>query len=142
MKLSINITNEHEEEVIVYAKEKNELVLEIVKLIKGDTEIIGQTNGTTVRLLPYEIVCFSSDNNKVYAYTKNEKYTIKQKLYQIEEIIGDSFVRINKSCIANIKKIKKFKASIGGSYLVEFTNGYTDYISRRELKNVKIRMGL
>ena len=41
-----------------------------------------------------------------------------------------------------VEQIKEFKASIGGSVMVIFQNGYKDYISRRELKNVKERIGL
>ena len=53
-----------------------------------------------------------------------------------------SFIKINQSCLANKKKIKKFEYTIGGSLRVVFKNGYIDYIARRELKNVKERMGL
>ena len=52
------------------------------------------------------------------------------------------YVKINQSCYANIKNIKKFESTIGGSLKVIFKNNYVDYISRRELKNVKERMGL
>ena len=55
---------------------------------------------------------------------------------------NEYFVKLNQSCLANIKQIKEFKASIGGSVMVIFQNGYKDYISRRELKNVKERIGL
>ena len=57
-------------------------------------------------------------------------------------MLQDSFVKLNQSCLGNKHKVKCFKASIGGSLLVAFKDGYSDYISRRELKNFKIRMGL
>lgn len=63
-------------------------------------------------------------------------------MYQIEEMNLASFIKINQSCLANKKKIKKFESTIGGSLRVVFKNGYIDYIARRELKNVKERMGL
>ena len=53
-----------------------------------------------------------------------------------------NFVRINQSCIANINQIKKFSASFNGFLQVHFKNGYIDYVSRRELKNVKERVGI
>ena len=67
---------------------------------------------------------------------------IKNRLYQIEEIVDSNFIKINQSCIANINQIKKFDATLGASLLVIFKNGHSDYISRRELKNVKRRLGL
>ena len=52
------------------------------------------------------------------------------------------FIKINQSCLANKTKIKRFETTIGGALKVVFKNGYIDFISRRELKNVKNRMGL
>ena len=56
--------------------------------------------------------------------------------------VTDNFIKINKSCIANLKKIKRFDASFGGAMQVTFKNGHTDFVSRRNLKNVKERMGI
>lgn len=85
---------------------------------------------------------FFTEDNKVFALTENEKYRLKSRLYQLEENLNDNFVKINQSCIANIKSIDKFKATVGGSLTVIFKNGYVDFVSRRNLKNVKERLGL
>jgi len=37
--------------------------------------------------------------------------------------------------------IKKFDVSFGGALTVIFKNGYTDYVSRRQMKIVKERIG-
>ena len=78
----------------------------------------------------------------MFALTEKGKYRLKSRLYQLEKNLNDNFVKINQSCIANIKKIEKFKASVGGALMVIFKNGYEDYVSRRNLKNVKERLGL
>ena len=44
--------------------------------------------------------------------------------------------------LINIDKIKRFDASLSGFLLVTLKNGYSDYVSRRNLKNVKERLGL
>ena len=59
-----------------------------------------------------------------------------------KQMLGEGFVKINQSCIANTKKILRFSASISGALQVTFKNGYRDYVSRRQLKTVKKRMGL
>ena len=82
------------------------------------------------------------EDGKVYALTESEKYRLKQRLYLLEEMLDVSFVKINKSCIANIRKIKKFDASFSGTLTVVFKNGYRDYVSRRNLKSVKERLGV
>ena len=60
----------------------------------------------------------------------------------MEELLDNSFIKINQGCIVNINKILKFDSSITGSIKVILKNGFSDYISRRELKNVKRRIGL
>lgn len=143
MKLRIVIDPNRDEEIIIYAHEKSALVCEIEELVKDNSvDLIGYTENETVKLNLSDIYCFITENNKVYALTENEKYRLKSRLYQIEESLNDNFVKINQSCIANIKKIDKFKATVGGSLTVIFKNGYVDFVSRRNLKNVKERLGL
>jgi DNA-binding LytR/AlgR family response regulator len=79
---------------------------------------------------------------KVYAMTLNHKWQLKGRLYQVEELLPSSFVKINQSCLANIRKIQRFQSTIGGTLQVVFENGYVDYVSRRQLKTVKERLGL
>ena len=67
---------------------------------------------------------------------------MKKRLYQLEEQLGQDYMKINQSCLANISQISRFSASIGGSLEVVFRDGYKDYVSRRELKKVKERMGI
>lgn len=137
-----------EEKVLIYAKKRNKIVGEIEELVDSDgINLIGvdeeSRDNETVKLNPIEVACFISENNKVYALVDKKRYRIKEKLYMLEEMSFKSYyVRLNQSCIANMKHISKFASSIGGALLVMFDNGYSDYIARRELKNVKERMGL
>lgn len=142
MKCSLFIDKEKEEEVLIYAHEETSLVKDIISLASSDNLINGILNDETVVINPSMVSCFLSENNKVYALIKDKKYLIKKRLYQLEEILDNSFLKINQSCLANRRKILKFKTSIGGSLMVIFDNGYKDYVSRRELKNIKERMGL
>lgn len=143
MKCQTIIGKNHEEEVIIYAYQRNEVVREIEKIAASDEiSIIGKKEDTIIKINPLSVTCFMSYGNKVYAYIKEEKYQINLKLYKLEEILEDIFIKINQSCIANVKKILSFSATIGGSLQVNFDNGIIDYISRRELKNVKRRIGI
>lgn len=142
MKYTLIIDKSREEEVLIYAHKRNALVdeIETIVLEQGD-DLFGFKDKETVKLSPTNIYCFISECNKVYAVTENDKYLIKHRLYELEERLGKDFIKINKSCIANIKKIKKFDASIYGSIKVVFKNGYEDYVSRRNVKNIKERLG-
>lgn len=143
MKLRIVINPKREEEILIYAHEKSQLISEIEELVNNSyLDLIGYTETEAVKLNLNDIYCFFTEDNKVYALTENEKYRLKSRLYQLEENLNNNFVKINQSCIANIKKIDRFKASVGGSLTVVFKNGHRDFVSRRNLKNVKERLGL
>ena len=143
MKLQIVIDSTRDEEILIYAHKKTPLISEIEELVKSHSvDLIGYAQDETVKLNLNDIYCFITEDNKVYALTENEKFKIKSRLYQLEEKLDNNFVKINQSCIANIKKIDRFKATVGGSLTVVFKNGYVDFVSRRNLKNVKGRLGL
>ncbi len=143
MKLKIFIDKDHEEEVIVYTRKRTELVSAIEKLInQSDISLTGFSETEAVPLTVDEVFCFISENGKVYAITEKEKLLVRQRLYQLEDNLSDDFLKINQSCLANIKKIARFDTSISGNLTVRFKNGYTDYVSRRNLRNIKERFGI
>lgn len=143
MDIKIIIDKEQKEQIIIYAKEKTALIEEIEGIvINSNKEIIGYKNKVMCKLSPAHIYCFIIENGKVYAVTENDKLLLKHRLYELEEMLTDEYIKINKSCLANFKKIKHFDASISGNMTVTFKNGYTDYVSRRCVKKVKERLGL
>ena len=142
MKITIITDKTKDEEIIIRVHERTELVEKIEKLVNETSDgFIGYKNNEAMILDISDINCFISENNKVFALT-DEKILIKDRLYRVEEKLGDDFIKINQSCIANIKKIAKVQATFSGSLSVVFKNGYTDYISRRNLKTVKERLGV
>ena len=132
-----------EEEVLIYAHQKTKLVEEIEALVeRGTKDLIGYKDREMIKMSVSEVCCFVTEENKVFALTENDKWLIKQRLYLLEELLDDRFVKINQSCIANIQKIARFDASFSGTLSVIFQNGYRDYVSRRQLKIVKERVGI
>ena len=142
MKCKVFIDKNHEEEVVIYSHQRNSLVEQIESLVNSqELEITGYKEQEAVKLDLSEIFCFICEENKIFALTEKERFKIKLRLYQLEEKLPRNFVKLNQSCIGNVKKIQRFKASVGGSLSVEFKNGYKDYVSRRQLKIVKERFG-
>ena len=143
MKFTVIITNERDEEVVIYAREKTKLIYDIENLIRDNAfELIGYSGYEAVNLRTDEVVCFLVEEGKVYAITDKNRFRLKCRLYQLEETLPEDFVKINQSCIANIKKIERFDTSVSGTLLIKFKNGYKDYVSRRQMKAVKERFGL
>ena len=143
MKYTLNLNKEREEEIIIFAHEKSELIESIEKLVQNDSLVLVGYKGQQIFKLDFnDIFCFTIEDSKIYAITENDKLQIKRRLYLIEQILDNNFVKINQSCIANIKKIDHFDASISGSLIVIFKNGHRDYVSRRQIKLVKERIGI
>lgn len=143
MKCKILIDQTHDEEVVVYAHQKSPFTNAIQELCESNAlELVGYAEKEMVRLDLTNVYCFVVDENKVYALYENQKFQMKCRLYELQEQLPRHFVKINQSCIANFKKIERFNAAISGSLNVTFKNGYTEYISRRQLKTVKERLGL
>lgn len=143
MKLEILIDKNCEETVKITAREKTPLVCAIENLIEEhNTELIGYIEREAVKLSLSDIYCFTVELGRVYAVTENNRYLMRCRLYSLEETLPESFVKINQSSIANIGKIERFRASFSGALEVVFKNGNTDYVSRRNVKKIKERMGL
>ncbi len=143
MKFQLIIDEESEELITVRVKKENDLIAKIETLVKeyvGESKIVGFTEDETIILELQEIECVTVIDNKVWAITENGKFLIKSRLYEVEKILPFSFIKINKSSVANINKIKKFISTYSGAVNIQFKSGYTDYISRRCLPLVKRRV--
>lgn len=140
MKIKVVIDKDRDEEILIYAKERTELVDRIERLVKGEDSIVAKRDRVSYNIELSEVVCFISNDNKVFVHVGKEIFEVDEKLYELEESLPDNFLKINKSCIANIEKIRSFDATITGTLAVNFKNGYRDYVSRRRLKCVKERL--
>ncbi|MBQ6809075.1 MAG: LytTR family transcriptional regulator [Clostridia bacterium] len=142
MKYNVFIDPEREEEVIIYAHSKTKIVEKIEEILSSEnSEFFGYGEGNVVKLDLNDVICFTAEEGKVFAHTKNEKLYVKLRLYQLEELFSADFIKINQSCLVRVDKIKRFSSSIGGSLMVTLEGGYRDYVSRRQLKTVKERIG-
>lgn len=83
----------------------------------------------------------SSESNKISAHTADDIYQIKYKLYELEEILPNNFVRISKSTIVNIDYIFSINRSVTSSSVIQFNRSYKQvYISRLYYKNLKQKL--
>ena len=144
MKYETVIDGDAEERVLIYAKERNELVRAIEAMLDADEEapLIGYDGREGVRLALGEVCCFLVEDGGVVALVGDRRYRVKCRLYQLEERLPPDFVRIHQSAIANIGQIERFDTSIAGTLRVHYRNGFCDYVSRRQLRAVKEKLGV
>lgn len=143
MKYRIEILSEQAEDFVILAKERTLLLERLEELLGGETrEIFGTAGTDVVTLGVQDVYCFLVESGKVYALTEDGKWQVKERLYALEQRFSAEMVKINQSCLVNRHKILRFRTTFGGALQVVLKNGYTDYISRRQLKEVKERMGM
>ena len=130
-------------EIVAYASKRSTIINIIENIcIQEDSVLLGYIDNKIKELNPNYIECFTTLDDKIYAIYGKEKYQVKLRLYELYEKFSDCFFYINQGCLANINLIDHFEANIGGALLIVFKSGYKDYVSRRQVKNVKERLGI
>ena len=66
-------------------------------------------------------------------------HRLKQRLYELESILPPTFIRINKSTLANEHRIDRFDAAFSGGVDAVFRCGYREYVSRRCFAEIRRR---
>ena len=143
MKFKLVIDRDKDEEIVATVHQRSALTEQLETLIhsySGRDSIIGYKEDEWRRLTFSEIECITVLNGKVYAIdTKNQPYRLKQRLYELEELLPSYFIRINKSSLANEKQLERFAVTYSGAVDAIFKCGYREYVSRRCLSQIKRR---
>ena len=105
--------------------------------------LIGQLDENYEIINYKDIILFEAQNSIIYALTKDKKYRVKEKLYQLEEeLAGEGFVRINKSEIVNILQIKEIVPWFNGRLLLKLNIKREVEVSRSYAGDFKDFLGL
>ena len=88
-----------------------------------------------------EILFFETDGEKIYGHTREEAYEVRQKIYELEEILPIAFCRISKSTIVNTKQIYSIEKSFSGTSTVNFYQTHKQvHVSRHYYQLLKERL--
>jgi DNA-binding LytR/AlgR family response regulator len=134
-----------EPEVIIKTNRITDEINEIVqKLSTSQQKLIAGFNDDTVKLLDAaDIIRLYTANQRVYAQTKSDEFTVHLRLYELEERLDKTlFVRISNSDIVNLKAIKKIDLSFAGTICIILSNDTITYVSRRYVAKIKQALGI
>ncbi len=142
MLIKTNINDRYKETELHVCKDTMD---EEVKRILGelhamyDPSVAGtDERGNRCMIQPADIVTFYAEKQKVFAKDNEKTYTIPRTLSDMEkELESYGFVRISKSEIVNLRKIKSLDMSFTGTIRVIMKNGYETYTSRRNVAKLK-----
>ena len=136
-----------ETKINIECNKTDESIIKLISLIKNinnnDKKIIGISQGETFCLDQNDILYFEAIDRKTFCYTKEDVFDVGMRLYEIEEKYEDtSFLRISKSFIVNLNRVKSVKPEFDGKMLATMDNGEKIYISRQYVSLFKKKIGI
>ena len=144
MKFTLIIDKEKDEEVVATVHERTALTDEIEALVlkHSGADRIPAYGDDDMKIFAFsDIECVTVLDGKTYAIdSKNQRYRLRQRLYELEALLPASFIRINKSTLANEKALDRFTVAYTGAVDAVFKCGYTEYVSRRCFAQIKRRL--
>lgn len=144
MNAQIKIISGLEEPYVeIYTSDITDDIQNLLSLIKASSNIVtAQQDERTIVLKERDIYMIRVENEKTIVYCKEKKYYSKKRLYELENILKHSFMKISKTTLVNLQYIDGVEASFGGTMLLILKNGCKDYVSRKYLPSFKEYLGL
>ena len=143
MKYQLIIDKNAEETITVVAHGPSALTQQIEDLVcsySGADSIMGYRDDELRKLSFQEIECITVLDRKVIAIdTKGNRFLLKDRLRELEDVLPSYFIRINKSTLANEHRIQRFDAAFSGGVDAVFYCGYKEYVSRRCFAEIRRR---
>lgn len=139
MKVEIQISSDIEEPyAVIYSNKMTEEIQQLYDIFHSSANVITVIDDEQMIVLqPMEIYLVRMENEQLIVYCQQKKYISNKRLYEMEKLLGSRFMRISKSTIINLQKIKSIEPSFNGTMLIVLKNGLKDYISRKYLPQFK-----
>ncbi len=143
MKFNLFIDPNAEEAVTATVHRRSKFTMQLEALImeyNGSDRLMGYTEEDIKPLNIADVACILVQESKTYAIDRRgNRYRLKQRLYELEQILPGYFIRLSKSALANENHLDRFQASFSGAVDAIFTCGYREYVSRRCFAEIKRR---
>ena len=146
MKFTLNIDKTCDEEITATVHAPSELTERIEALVReytGQDRLPVYTEDEMKMLPMAQIECITVIDGKTWAIdTSGKRYRLKGRLYEVETLLPSTFIRINKSALANTARLDRFAVCFTGAVDAVFQCGYREYVSRRCFADIKRRYDL
>ncbi|MBQ8567276.1 MAG: LytTR family transcriptional regulator DNA-binding domain-containing protein [Clostridia bacterium] len=145
MKITIDKNELYKEpEVVIKCRAISHEVQEIISVISViGKNLAGEIDGETFFIPLAEILYFESVEGCIFFYTDKTVYKSQSRLYNLEEGLRDTyFVRVSKTAIVNLKKLKSIKREKNSRLLGTLANGEKIMISRGYVAEIRKKLGV
>lgn len=133
-----------EPEIVIKCSRETPQIQRIAAALRRIGMQIPVMEGDCVRLLDAaEVYYMEVVDGKSFVYTAEKVYESWERLYEFERQLGQCrFLRIHKSCIVNLEKIKSIKAYVGRRLLITLDNEEQLIASRQYAAEIKGWLGV
>ncbi len=130
--------------IILTASMTEDVHIILNKLSDQAPQIISGSKDNKIEVIEQaELIRIYASAGKVFAVTHKGEYTLRLRLYEIEERLPPhQFVRISNSEIINLKNVNHFDLGFTGTIRVKLANGTITYVSRRYVSKLKKILGI
>ena len=144
MKVELNIDKKFEETIVTISTNKvNDEIQNLVNYIENKEDyFIGVLDGEVRLLNTEDIIRVYVEDRKVYVVTVEGRFIVRKKLYEVQSTLTKDFIKISQSEIANVKYIHSLDLGLRGTIVINYKNSDISYVSRRMLKEFKMKLGL
>ena len=143
MEYKLLIDKNAQEQILAIVHAPSELTRQIEDLVCSDSgvdSVMAYRDDEMRRLAFSEIECITILDRKVIAIdTRGNHYRVQDRLRDLEGVLPSYFIRINKSALANERRITRFDAVFSGGVDAVFQCGYREYVSRRCFAEIRRR---
>lgn len=141
MKIRVEVDDQLAEPEITIRTPGNLDVDQLVDAIQGvgatATRMTFSQRGENYQVTLRDVLFFEAADHQVMVHTADEVFSTRQRLYELEEALPASFLRVSKSAILNCDQVFSLTKSVTGN-LVKFQNSHKQlYVSRRFYKRLK-----
>ena len=137
------VDSKEKESALIRAAEKTSDILNAIDLLENGSGGIAVTKDRSTYFCKLTMIYYIESVDKhTYVYTKGDCYESRDRLYELEEKLGTYFVRISKSMIVNLRKVRNVSAEPGGRMVAVLLNEERVIISRSYVKEIKRRLGI
>ena len=115
-KVRVDIDPECDEEIIIRCRNVSDEIARIESLVSSidPCEMELELGNDLYFVKTEQILFFETDGSKTAAHTVDRMYYTDLKLYELEERLSKSFMRISKSCIINVNAVSSIHKEITG----------------------------
>jgi len=144
MKVVFEIPKDGEEDsILVRCRHVSQEIIQLLERVKTHDMLIGYINNETHRVNPAEIFYIETVDRKTFLYCKDFVYESKQKLYELAETLQVwNFLRVGKSLIINMEKIKSITSTTTRCIEAVLANDEKVIVSRQYVSALKEHLGL